>query len=158
MTKKQSIDKLSDTLLCNLEQTARIARVQAFRFFEETKDIEVSFNEYIIIEALFLNPKIHQRDLAKFLYKGTANLSRDLEKLEAKKIIKRTIDTKDKRIVKTLELTSKGEKIYSQASEKALEHINQMECIFNEKEYIEFLGYIKRLRAKLTEACEMIFD
>ena len=151
MKQKNNIEKLSDTILCNLEQTARIARVHAFRYFEETQDIDVSFNEYLIIETLFLNPKIHQRDLAKFLYKDTANLSRDLEKLEAKDIIKRTIDIKDKRIVKILELTKDGLQIYSKVSNKALEHIKEIENVFNQEEYSQFLMYIGRLRTKLTD-------
>ena len=74
MTDNKNIDKLSNSLSCNVEQTARILRVSAFRFFEETENIPVSFNDFLIIETLFANPKIHQRDLAKLLFRGTIGI------------------------------------------------------------------------------------
>ena len=99
---------LTNTLLFNLEQTARIARISAVHFFEENPQIDISYNDFSIIDAIFINPEIHQRDLAKLLAKDTANLSRDLERLEKKGILKRIVDTKSNRIVKKAVLTEFG--------------------------------------------------
>lgn len=150
--------KISDTLLCNLERTARVARLSAFRFFEENPNIEVTFNEFLIIEALYDTPKIHQGDLARILSKGAANLSRDLEKLETRGIIQRTLDTKDKRIVKTLVLTDKGNQLYQNIIKESLQHIIEIENIFDEKEYKLFFEFIGRLNSKLTEACNYTYN
>jgi len=149
---------IGETLLCNLERTARIARISAFRYFEENKNIDVTFNEYLILEALFSKPKIHQRDLAKLLCKGTANLSRDLEKLEKLGFIQRTLDIRDKRIVKTLELTPLGEEIYNGVNSQTYGHIMEIENIFTPEEHQQFIEYMERLKNRLTDSTEMFFE
>lgn len=156
--KNQHALKISNSLLCNLERTARVARLSAFRFFEENPNIEVTFNEFLIIEALYDTPKIHQGDLARTLSKGAANLSRDLEKLENRGFIQRSLDTKDKRIVKTLILTNKGNQLYQNIIKESLQHIAEIENIFDEKEYKQFFEYIKRLNIKLTETCNYTYN
>lgn len=149
---------IGETLLCNLERTARIARISAFRYFDENKNIDVTFNEYLILEALFSKPKIHQRDLAKLLCKGTANLSRDLEKLEKRGIIQRTLDVKGKRIVKTLELTPDGEKIYDDVNSQTYGHVMDIENIFTPEEHQRFIEYMERLKNRLTDSADMFFE
>ena len=44
--------------------------------------MSVSFNDFLILETLFDNPDIHQRNLAKILVRSVANLSRELDRLE----------------------------------------------------------------------------
>ena len=149
--------KISDSLICNLERTARVARVSAYRFFEENPRIDVTFNEYLIIEALFDTPIIHQGDLARILSRGAANLSRDLEKLEVRGLIKRALDTKDKRIVKTLVLTKEGEQIYHNVMRECYCHVMDIESVFDEAEYKQFLGFIQRLNSKLVESCDYTY-
>ena len=147
----KNLNKLADSLICNIEQTARVGRVSAFRYFEENENIKVSFNDFLVIEALYTNPKIHQRDLAKILYRGTANLSRDLEKLEKRGLIQRAIETKNNRVVKTLLLTKEGEAIYHEVSTQSLSHVKELESVFSPEEHEQFLSYITRLRNRLTE-------
>ena len=158
MGKQARIHKLSDSILCHLENTAKIARVSAVRFFEEHEEINVSFHDFLILEALYANPKIHQRDLAKILFKGTANLSRDLVRLEDCGLIKRSIDVKAKRIVKTLMLTEEGERIFKDVSKISLKHVSEIEEIFTDEEYKQFLSYIERLQNRLTESVDMVFE
>lgn len=151
-------NKLSDTLIYNLETTARISRALACRQFEECKEVEVTFNEYVIIDALYSNPGVHQRDLAKIICKGTANLSRDLEKLEEKGLIERIINSKGKRIVKTLKLTNLGKKVHNQTEFFIRKSIARVENIFSEEEYTQFQTLIAKLRDKLTESSDMFFE
>lgn len=158
MRNEKKLYKLSDSLSCNVEHTARLCRVSGFRYFEENTNLGISFNDFLIIEALHSNPKIHQRDLAKILFKGTANLSRDLEKLEQKKLIQRSIETKNNRIVKTLLLTQEGENLYNNISSQTLAHVKEIESIFTPEEHEQFLSYIMRLRNRLTETVGNILE
>lgn len=158
MENQLNVHKLSDTVISNLECTARIARILAHRFFDENEDFGVTFNEFMIIDALNIKPGIHQRDLAKILFKGTANLSRDLEKLEKRGLIKRAVNTKDKRIVKTLMLTQKGQKVYHDVGICVNKHLVQIESIFSPQEHEMFLSFILRLKDRLTDSEDMIFE
>ncbi len=158
MTNGKNLNKLADTLICNIEQTARVGRVSAFRYFEENENINVSFNDFLVIEALYTNPKIHQRDLAKILFRGTANLSRDLEKLEKRGLIQRALETKNNRVVKTLLLTEEGEKVFHEVSALSSSHVKEIESIFTPEEHEQFLSYIIRLRNRLTETVGNILE
>lgn len=150
--------KLTDTLIYKLESTARIARIMAIRNFDKNKNISLSFNEFTIIDTIYTSPKIHQRDLAKILFKGTANLSRDLDKLEARGFIKRNIDTKKKRIVKTLTLTPLGIKAYKEVSTKVHSHISTIEDIYSKEEFELFTVFLERLKDRLCETEDMVFE
>lgn len=158
MKKTPKIYKLVDTIVCNLESAARIAKTQAYRHFEENKDIHITFHEFIILDALYTNPKVHQRDLAKILYRGTANLSRDLEKLEKRGLIERFVDTRGKRVVKTLILTPEGEKTFQDVGEKIHFRLTEIENVFTPEEHQQFIDFIVRLRNRLTEAEDMFYE
>lgn len=158
MTQKNNTNNLTETILYNMESTARIAKARAHRLFEEDYEFGITFNEYVILDNLYTHPKIHQRDLAKLLFKGTANLSRDLDKLEQRGLIKRDIDIRAKRIVKTLVLTPDGENICQKASKKAMEDISEIESIFTKNEQQTFISLISKLRNRLVQEDKMFFE
>ena len=82
----------------------------------------------------------------------------DLEKLEKRGLIKRNIETKEKRIVKTLVLTKKGLKTCEKINIKTQTHLEQMENIFTQKEHQQFISLLEKLRNRLTESHDMIFE
>ena len=138
MKKEKSSYNVTNTLLFNLEQTARIARISAVHYFEETEEIDISYNDFSILDAIFLNPEITQADLAKLLAKDTANLSRDLDRLEKKNYIERTVDTKANRIVKKALLTKHGTELHEKITNTAKSQIEKLESVFTEKEKEQF--------------------
>lgn len=155
---EDKIYKLSETLISNLEYTARISKISAIRYFNEHKDINITFHEFVIIDALYNSPNIHQRDLAKKLYIGTANLSRDLEKLEKRGLIQRNTNLKDKRMVKTLTLTEIGEKMYLNLNGTVYQHVKEIESVLTKAEYNSFLNLLSKIKNRLTEDCSRVFE
>ena len=149
MEKEKSSYNVTNTLLFNLEQTARIARISAIHYFEETKEIDISYNDFSILDAIFLNPEISQADLAKLLAKDTANLSRDLDKLEKKNYLKRTVDTKANRIIKKTILTKIGLELHKKITNTAKSQIEKLESVFTEQEKEQFKSYLIRLKNNL---------
>ena len=81
-----------------------------------------------------------------------------MEKLEKRGLIKRNIDIKGKRVVKTLMLTQKGEKVYHDVSVIVHNHVAKVENIFSKEEYEQFLSLLLKLRGRLTESSDMIFE
>ena len=149
---------ISDTLIMILDQTARIERALAVRYFNEQKDVNLTFNEFLILNAIKKNPGIYQRDLAKLVLIGTANLSKELDKLEDKKFIERKIKPLGKKVVKTLHISKSGIKQLSEITLAMQKYIIQMESIFSEVEYAQFREYMQRLRNKFTESIDMVFE
>ncbi len=149
MKKEKSSYNVTNTLLFNLEQTARIARISAVHYFEETEEIDISYNDFSILDAIYLNPEISQADLAKLLAKDTANLSRDLDKLEKKTYLERTVDTKGNRIVKKAILTQSGLELHEKITNIAKSQIENLESVFTEEEKEQFRNYLIRLKNNL---------
>lgn len=158
MKKENQVHRLANTLICNIEQVARLGRRSATQYFDKNDNIPVSFNDFLILETLFDNPNIHQRSLAKILVRGTANLSRELDRLEKLDLIERDVNIKDKRIVKTLKLSDKGYKIYQEACDNCVSHVEEIENVFSQKEFEIFISYIIKLKKRLIETCGEVLE
>ena len=148
--KKSNATKLSNSLICNLDKVARLGRATASRFFEKNKSFGISFNDFLILEALFDTPKINQKQLAKLILRETGNLSRDLEKLENRNFIKRTLKMENNRTVKILELTQVGNDTYLEICEQCLNHVEEIEKIFSKEELKLFINNITKVKEFLT--------
>ena len=79
--------KFSETLMHHLDNTAKISRVLGARYFDNHNEFDITYNNFLIIELLYTNPDIHQRNIARALLMGTANLSKELEKMESKTMV-----------------------------------------------------------------------
>ena len=149
-------DKMTErTLLYTLGTTSKIAQLFAVRFFNQHKTADITFNQFEILSAL--NEKeYYQRDLAKFLFKSNANLSKDLDVLEEKELIIRKTSTKNKRMVKILYLTDKGKHTIIKIDKIAENYINEVENIYTKEELVEFEKYLNRLKDKLSNIVDRI--
>ena len=158
MRKENQTHKLADTLICNIEQVARLGRHSASKFFDKNSNLSVSFNDFLILEALFDNPDIHQRNLAKILVRSVANLSRELDRLEKRGLVERTVDVKDRRTVKTLKLSEAGQQVYQKACETCVKQVENIEDVFTQKEYETFMNYLFKLKNRLIETCGEVLE
>ena len=158
MRKENQTHKLADTLICNIEQVARLGRHSASKFFDKNSNLSVSFNDFLILEALFDNPDIHQRNLAKILVRSVANLSRELDRLEKRGLVERTVDVKDRRTVKTLKLSEAGQQVYQKACETCVKQVENIENVFTQKEYETFMSYLFKLKNRLIETCGEVLE
>ena len=144
-------------LFYKLIVSARISQVCAIRFFNENKKADITFNQYEILSAL-KNGNYYQRDLAKYLFKGTSNLGKDIKVLEDKGLLKRIIKTNNNRMVKTMHLTQKGKNLIDKNEDLIENYIDDILKIYNIEEYKQFEQYLDMLKDKLTESVDMILE
>ncbi len=150
--------KFSETLMHHLDNTAKISRVLGARYFDQHNEFDITYNNFLIIELLFTNPDIHQRNIARALLMGTANLSKELERMESKGLIKRKITEKNKKMVKTVKLTSKGEEIYHKVVDNWEKFVTNFESIYTKEEIETFTEFLLRMKNKLTESIDMVIE
>lgn len=122
-----------DSLYYEIELTGKYFRFLGTQMFNELK-IDVSVDEFLVLDIIKTDDKICQRDIAKLLLKDRANTGRIINSLEKKELLTRSVDTKNNRLVKQMKLTEKGEKVLETSSEyikdsykKILEQITQEE-------------------------------
>lgn len=150
--------KFSETLIHHLDNTAKIERIIGARYFDNHNEFDITYNNFLIIELLFTNPDIHQRDIARVLLMGTANLSKELERMENKDLIKRKITEKNKKMVKTVRLTKKGEEIYHNIVGDWEKFVTDLENIYTKEELKTFKEFLLRMKNKLTKSIDMVIE
>ena len=150
--------KFSETLIHHLDNTAKIERTIGARYFDNHNEFDITYNNFLIIELLYTNPNIHQRNIARVLLMGTANLSKELERMENKGLIKRRITEKNKKMVKTVKLTKKGEEIYHSIVDDWEKFVTNLESIYTKEELKTFKEFLLRMKNKLTESIDMVIE
>jgi DNA-binding MarR family transcriptional regulator len=90
---------------------------------EEKLNLEMTTEEMTVLEIINnSNGRLHQRDLAKLIFKDRANTGKLLNSLEESGYITRKSTTKNKRQVKLISITEKGLEQYL-AMKKIMEPI-----------------------------------
>ena len=116
-----------------------------------------NMNDYELraLDAIYCHPKICQRDLAKLILKDRANTGRIVDSLERKGFIKRYNDTKNKRLVKRLEITEEGTQVLYVVSEKLEQTYKMISQVISQEEIDDIRQKLKKLRESLSQAVEM---
>lgn len=156
---EEKINRYTDTLYYELEQTTRFFRVFSLKFFKKL-NVNLSLDEYVTIETILCNAGICQRDLAKLILKDRANTGKILDSLEEKGYITRFIDLKNNRLVRKMGVTESGKDVYDAITEKLRAAIDKVNAIhgrknISEEEKVVLRKILKRLRDNLSTMVDM---
>jgi DNA-binding MarR family transcriptional regulator len=148
-TNINQIPHYTESIFYELKQLARIIKFHAVQQFA-VLNIDLIPEEYTTLDTIMCNPSLCQRDLAKLLLLDRANTGRILNKLEEKNLIKRSMDTKNNRLIKKVQITKKGEKKLNEINNKIIDKYME---ISNEIPKAEFES-VKLLIIKLRQSIE----
>ena len=132
------------SFLHELNQTSRLCRLFGENKFSEVCNVDLTFEEFIILDTIACNEGICQSDLASLLLKGKSHISKLLSKLFSKGYINRPLDTKGNRIVRKITFTPEGEKVYYDLQGRQVQHPkNGLYIINGKKAVVRHLGIIE---------------
>lgn len=94
----------------NIGQSLIYLKLKTGQILNETGN-ELNIEQFIVLYEISLNEDCCQADLARITLKDRANISRIMSYLEEAGYIDRLITTKDKRLIKKIQITEKGKKI-----------------------------------------------
>ena len=130
----------TDSIFYTMEQVVVYLRVKGAQFFNQL-NLGITSDQFILLDAIYMNNDICQRDLSKIVLKDRSNTGRILTILEKNGFVKREIKTKGKRLVKKIYITEKGkaliennevklrnafEKVFDDVSEKEFEILREI--------------------------------
>ena len=118
----------TDSLYYELILTAKCFQLYGAQFFN-AKNYPVTIDEFAVLDVIYCNPEICQRDLAKLILKDRANTGRLVETLEKKGFIQRALVTRNNRPIKQITLTLKGEETLKNITDNIRKNL---EVIHNE--------------------------
>jgi len=147
------IPHYTESIFYELKQTARIMKFHAAQQFT-LLNIDLVPEEYSTLDTIMCNPSLCQRDLAKLLLLDRANTGRILHKLEEKKLIKRSVDTKNNRLIKKVVITQKGIKKLDEINKKIIDKYTEIAKKIPHEEFESVKQSIKQLRQNIEKHIE----
>lgn len=143
-----------NSIYYQLEQTAKYCKYLGNQLFERL-NLPIPLDEFVILDTIFVNGEICQRDLAKLILKDRPSTGRLLNSLEEKGLIKRFADTKNNRLVKKTKLTAKGQKLLTQITAVLKDYFASLPGMLTGEKVQELKIRIQEFREGLEKEVEM---
>jgi len=105
-------EKLEDVLYYLIDKTNKVARRYSQESFANGGH-DITVDQWLVLKKIWDNEQINQAELAASLFKDTASITRTLQLLVKKKLVKKEFKENDRRHL-LLSLTAKGEQLYKQ--------------------------------------------
>ena len=142
-----NVKHFTDSVFYSIDQIARYVEINGKEFFAKLTT-EVTPEEFRTMDVILCNDDICQRDLAKLILRDRVRAGRILDSLEAKGLIERHSDMKNKRLVKKMSLTRTGLKYYKEITEKLHPYLEKFYKKFTDAQLEE----LKKLLGLLEDA------
>lgn len=112
------------------------------------KNYDISLDQWIILSLIYQKEGSNQKNLAKVSHKDRAAITRILNILEKKGLVKRKHSYQDKREF-LIYLTNKGNDLYIETSAIISQNVQKIKYYFNESELEQFKFLLHKLGSKL---------
>ena len=101
------MQKIEDVLLFQIDLTSKVSKQYSQKEFDKL-GLGITVEQWVILKILSENKNLSQRDLAKKSYRDPASITRTIDLLEKKKLLKRQTIPNNRRRYHVI-LTSEGE-------------------------------------------------
>lgn len=112
---------------------------------------DITLEQFITLDAIYGCPDLCQRDLAKILLKDRSNVTRILNILEKKGLIKRKTSTKGKRIVKITSITENGRAVMDKYGDRMKNDLNTFLSEFDQNDLSVMEKTLRLISQKISE-------
>lgn len=111
---------------------------------KQLKEFDITTEQWQVLKSLYLNDQCNQKELAKICFKDQAALTRILDILEKKELVKREKSQNDRREF-LIVLTSEGEELAEKTMALISEEIKRMYSGFTDEEENTLKSLLKKL-------------
>ncbi len=132
-----------------LEKTAKLMKLHFSRMLLLHPEIDITVDQWIILDLLHSGEKINQQKLAELAFKDAPTVTRILDILEQKKYIARKTDKGDRRKF-DISLLAKGQKLYENVWPIAREFREDCYESLTNEEMITFKKVLLKINHKLS--------
>lgn len=154
MPTKHKIMHYTDSPSYELELTSKYSKALLVQIFNRVC-VEMSPEEFAMLDTISINKGMCQRDLARLLLKDRANTGRILDSLEKKNFITRYNDTKNNRLVRKADITPEGVEILRELTER-FQPLQDKVCeIISEEDLTILRASLKKVRDAISKLVDM---
>lgn len=149
------MDKYTDTMYYQIKLTEKLCKILC-KQLEETLNLPITIDEYTILNIINEhNGDIHQRDIAKMLFKDRANTGKMLNKLEEKGYLTKKEETRNKRQVNILTITKDGQNIIKTIRSEIAPIFERIEKRISKEDENVAKRHMQNIRDVITESIEI---
>lgn len=140
----------TESIVYLMEQTVIYFKVKGAQFFNQL-NVGVTIDQFVVLDAIYSNDDICQRDLSKIILKDRSNTGRILNILEQNGFIKRAVETKGKRLVKKIYITDNGRKMIDENQSKLRNGFLKIFEDVSEEEFVTLRKTLNKLKDNLSK-------
>lgn len=140
----------TESIVYLMEQVVVYFKIKGAQFCTQM-NMGVTIDQFAILDALYTNGDVCQRDLSKIVLKDRSNTGRILNILEELGLTKRIAETKGKRLVKKVYLTDEGRKIVEDSHVKLKAGFHQIFDNVSSEEFKALRQTLDKLKSNLSE-------
>ncbi|MDD3593186.1 MAG: MarR family transcriptional regulator [Candidatus Gastranaerophilales bacterium] len=148
---KIKVKHYTDTFIYSIEQTLKCFKLAAVQYFNSL-NIGTTAEQFIVLDTIYCNDGICQRDLAKLMLKDKSNINRLINILEENKFTKRSIGRKQNRLVNQIFITPKGKKLIEDTMPQVKEFLLSLMEHISAKEIEQVHTLTEKFRKDLMNA------
>lgn len=140
----------TESIIYSMEQTVTYFKIKGAQFFNQL-NLGVTIDQFGVLDAIYCNNDICQRDLSKIVLRDRSNTGRILNILEKNGFVRREIETKGKRLVKKIYITDNGKKIIEENHEKLRAAFVKVFDNVSEEEFATLRKTLDKLKESLSK-------
>ena len=148
--KEREINHYVESTLYAMEQTAVYLRVKGAQLFNEL-NLGVTVDQFIVLDAIYCNNQMCQRDVSKIVLKDRSNTGRILTILDENGFITRALETKGNRPVKMIYITEKGKKLVEESIPKLRSAFHPLFDSVSDEEFIALRATLAKIKNSLSK-------
>ena len=139
----EDLFSLDQSVAYAVARTGKAIKFELRRYFREA-GIDITSEQYALLCRLWEKEGRSQKELAECSFKDTANITRMIDVLEGKGIVRRQRDPKDRRTYR-IYLTQKGQDLRALVTPVVLNQGDRAYSCLTEKEQRSLLDMLNRL-------------
>jgi DNA-binding MarR family transcriptional regulator len=136
--------ELSYLLLSKLEATAKTTKSEAQKALNQ-RGVGLNYDQFSLLLNLSESAATSQAELARKTLRDPASITRSLDLLEVKKLLKRKA-IKDNRRQYEVVLTKKGKAFVDKYADAVLQFQKEKARCFSKQELVVFIDFLERLK------------
>lgn len=140
----------TESIIYSMEQTVIYFKILGAQFFNQL-NMGITIDQFGVLDAIYCNNDICQRDLSKIVLKDRSNTGRILNILEANGFIKRAVETKANRLVKKIYITEQGKRMIEDNHDKLRNGFSNVFDDVSEDEFATLRQILNKLKDSLSK-------
>lgn len=139
-----------DTAIYSIDMIIRNLKIELRKKIDKLK-IGITSEQFVVLDTIYYYENMYQEKLSAILMKDKSNMTRIIKILESKKLIKRSAQNLNSRLIYRLDITEEGRKIIDENMPKIKKYITELFENITDEEVDVLYSLSKKFQSDLIQ-------